>query len=93
MDSITSTEDLGFDVKITEENILLNIIKELCSSSSSELSSKLRGKVNRIIADCDLTHHSSLHKLNTTDERISTVLGEIYYAIFLTMLFISEGGR
>lgn len=75
MDSITSTDDLLEEVKSNKENLLLEIIKEVCSDPKSKLSSKLVGKVNRIIADCDLTHYSSLHKLSTADESTSTVLG------------------
>lgn len=75
MESATSTEDLNFEMKSPQENILLDIIKEVCSASDTKLSSKLIGKVNRIIADCDLTHHSSLHKLSTADESTGTVLG------------------
>ncbi|CAG9794971.1 unnamed protein product [Diatraea saccharalis] len=75
MDSITSTDDMFTEVKIVQENLLLDIIKDLCNEPSSKLSSKLKGKVNRIIADCDLTHHTSLHKLSTADESTSTVLG------------------
>ncbi|CAH4038233.1 uncharacterized protein LOC123711064 [Pieris brassicae] len=75
MDSITSTDDLNTETKYRQENILLDIIKEVCCASDSKLSSKLIGKVNRIIADCDLTHHSSLHKLSTADESTATVLG------------------
>ncbi|KAJ0178652.1 hypothetical protein K1T71_005427 [Dendrolimus kikuchii] len=73
MDSVTSTDDLVVDIKTTQENILLDIIKECCSDS--KLSAKLKGKVNRIIADCDLTHYSGLHKLNTADESTSSLLG------------------
>lgn len=73
MDSVTSTEDLVADIKWTQENVLLDIIKELCSES--KLTSKLKGKVNRIIADCDLTHYSGLHKLNSADENTSSLLG------------------
>ncbi|CAF4765479.1 unnamed protein product [Pieris macdunnoughi] len=75
MDSITSTDDLNIETKLRQENILLDIIKEVCCASDIKLSSKLIGKVNRIIADCDLTHHSSLHKLSTADESTATVLG------------------
>ncbi|CAG4916824.1 unnamed protein product [Colias eurytheme] len=74
MDSITSTDDMLIQTKARQENILLEIIKEVCSVSNSQLSSKLVGKVNRIIADCDLTHYSSLHKISTADET-ATVLG------------------
>ncbi|XP_047509955.1 uncharacterized protein LOC125052917 [Pieris napi] len=75
MDSITSTDDLNIETKLRQENIILDIIKEVCCASDTKLSSKLIGKVNRIIADCDLTHHSSLHKLSTADESTATVLG------------------
>ncbi|XP_045494058.1 uncharacterized protein LOC123693138 [Colias croceus] len=75
MDSITSTDDMLIQTKARQENILLEIIKEVSSVSNSQLSSKLVGKVNRIIADCDLTHYSSLHKLSTADESTATVLG------------------
>lgn len=77
MDSVTSTEDLCVEVKTAKENLLLEIVKELSSDPGSKLSTKLRGKVNRIIADCDLTHHTSLHKLSTADESTSTLLGKI----------------
>lgn len=53
--------------------MLLEIIKELCSEN--KMSGKLRGKVTRIISDCDLTHHTSLHKLSTADDSTSTLLG------------------
>lgn len=69
---MTSTENLNVDRNI-EENLLLEIIKNVCSEE--QLSGKVKGKVNRIIADCDLTHHSSLHKLSTVDEQTSTLLG------------------
>ncbi|XP_022120583.1 uncharacterized protein LOC110996975 [Pieris rapae] len=75
MDSITSTDDLNIETTLRQENILLDIIKEVCFTSDSKLSSKLIGKVNRIIADCDLTHYTSLHKLSTADESTATVLG------------------
>ncbi|XP_053603378.1 uncharacterized protein LOC128671154 [Plodia interpunctella] len=75
MDCITSTEDLGVEmVKTSQENILLGIIKELCCENG-KLSDNLKGKVNRIIADCDLTHYSSLHKLSTADESTGMLLG------------------
>ncbi|KAG6453590.1 hypothetical protein O3G_MSEX008229 [Manduca sexta] len=73
MDSVTSTDDLNLEMKTIQENVLLDIIKEL--RSESKLSTKLKGKVNRIIAECDLTHHSSLHKMSTADESTSTLLG------------------
>ncbi|XP_060801725.1 uncharacterized protein LOC106130345 isoform X2 [Amyelois transitella] len=73
-DCVTSTEDLCVEVKTTQENILLGIIKELCCENG-KLSDNLRGKVNRIIADCDLTHYSSLHKLSTADESTAMLLG------------------
>lgn len=76
MDSTTNTESLSIDLKTSQENILLEIIKEVCNDSSSKLSSKLCDKINRIIADCDLAHHSSLHKLTTVDESTSTLLGK-----------------
>ncbi|XP_061710933.1 uncharacterized protein LOC133520502 [Cydia pomonella] len=78
MDSITNTENsenFNIDLKTSQENILLEIIKEVCSDPNSKISSKLIGKVNRIIADCDLSHYSSLHKLSTVDESTSTLLG------------------
>ncbi|XP_028171598.1 uncharacterized protein LOC114360923 [Ostrinia furnacalis] len=75
MDSVTSTEDLRIELKTPQENILLELIEELCSEPDGKLSTKLKGKVNRIIADCDLTHHTSLHKLSTADESTSTLLG------------------
>ncbi|KAF9798647.1 hypothetical protein SFRURICE_006977 [Spodoptera frugiperda] len=74
MDSVTSTENVCMDIKMTQENILLEIIKEVCSENN-KLSDKLKGKVNRIIADCDLSYYSSLHKLSTGDESTATVLG------------------
>ncbi|XP_059049730.1 uncharacterized protein LOC131844785 [Achroia grisella] len=75
MDSVTSTDDLCIDTKTTQENILLEMIKELCCEANGKISSNLKGKVNRIIADCDLTHYSSLHRLSTADESTSTLLG------------------
>lgn len=75
MDSVTSTDDLNMEVKTTQENILLEMIKELCSENG-KLTNNLKGKVNRIIADCDLTHYSSLHKLSTANESTSTLLGK-----------------
>ncbi|KAL0882619.1 hypothetical protein ABMA27_001055 [Loxostege sticticalis] len=75
MDSVTSTEDLRVELKTPQENILLELIKELCGEPDSKISTKLKGKVNRIIAACDLTHHTSLHKLSTADESTSTLLG------------------
>ncbi|XP_063360770.1 structural maintenance of chromosomes protein 4-like [Cydia amplana] len=75
MDSTTNTENFNIDLKTSQENILLEIIKEVCSDPNSKISSKLIGKVNRIIADCDLSHYSSLHKLSTVDESTSTLLG------------------
>ncbi|XP_052753511.1 uncharacterized protein LOC113515505 isoform X2 [Galleria mellonella] len=80
MDSITSTDELSIETKITQQNILLEIIKELCSESNGKLSSNLKGKINRIIADCDLTHYSSLHKLSTADESTSMLLGCMHQA-------------
>ncbi|XP_075971855.1 uncharacterized protein LOC142973749 [Anticarsia gemmatalis] len=74
MDSVTSTDSINFDINMRQENVLLDIIKEVCSENN-KLSDKLKGKVNKIIADCDLTHYSSLHKLSTTDESTATVLG------------------
>jgi hypothetical protein len=77
MNSVTSTDDLHTaEMEISQENLLLGIIKELCYETDSKLSGKLRGKVNRIVADCDLTHHTSLHKLSTADESTSTLLGK-----------------
>lgn len=76
MDSVTSTEDLRVELKTPQENILLELIKELCGEPDSKISTKLKGKVNRIIAACDLTHHTSLHKLSTADESTSTLLGK-----------------
>lgn len=73
MESITNSEDLIVDVKMSQENLLLDIIKELCKEN--KLSTKLSGKISRIIADCDLTHHTSLHKISTVDENSSTLLG------------------
>ncbi|XP_047984315.1 uncharacterized protein LOC125224861 [Leguminivora glycinivorella] len=75
MDSTTDTVNYNIDLKTSQENILLEIIKEVCSDPNSKISSKLIGNVNRIIADCDLSHYSSLHKLSTVDESTSTVLG------------------
>ncbi|XP_045447173.1 uncharacterized protein LOC123655404 [Melitaea cinxia] len=74
MDTITSTEDIYQEKKVIQENILFDIIKELCGDSKS-LSPKLVGKVSRIVADCDLSHYSSLHKISTADESTSTLLG------------------
>lgn len=74
MDSPPSTDDKLVDLKISRECLLLEIIKELCSDN--KLSIKLRGKVSRIIADCDLTHHSSLHKLSAADESTTSLLGK-----------------
>lgn len=73
MDSITST-DSCMELKASQENVLLEMIKEICSED--KLSGKLKGKVTRIISDCDLTHHTSLHKLSTADDSTSTLLGE-----------------
>ncbi|XP_026484302.1 2-acylglycerol O-acyltransferase 2-like isoform X2 [Vanessa tameamea] len=75
MDIITSTEDLCPDSKTIQENILFDIIKEVCGDQNCVLSPKLAGKVRRIIADSDLSHYSSLHKLSTADESTSTLLG------------------
>ncbi|XP_046963245.1 uncharacterized protein LOC124532391 [Vanessa cardui] len=75
MDIVTSTEDLCPDSKTIQENILFDIIKEVCGDQNCVLSPKLAGKVRRIIADCDLSHYSSLHKLSTADESTSTLLG------------------
>lgn len=77
MDSITST-DSCMELKASQENVLLEMIKEICSEDklSGKLSGKLKGKVTRIISDCDLTHHTSLHKLSTADDSTSTLLGE-----------------
>lgn len=77
-DSVTSTEDLCAAPKLPQENILLTIIKELCSENG-KLSAKVKGKVSRIMADCDLTHYSSLHKMNTSDESTTTLLGKLWY--------------
>ncbi|XP_039749675.1 2-acylglycerol O-acyltransferase 2-A-like [Pararge aegeria] len=75
MDTITCTNDLCLaETKTNQENILLDIIKEVCGEPT-KLSQKLVGKVNRIIADCDLTHHASFHKLVTADDSTTTVLG------------------
>ncbi|XP_045765537.1 uncharacterized protein LOC123867513 [Maniola jurtina] len=63
---------------VQENNILLNIIKEVCNEPNTKLSQKLVGKVNRIIADCDLTHHASFHKVFTSDESTATVLGVMH---------------
>ncbi|XP_023950803.2 uncharacterized protein LOC112055049 [Bicyclus anynana] len=62
--------------KTVQESILLDIVKEICSEPN-KLSQKLIGKVNRIIADCDLTHHANFHKIVTSDESTTTVLGFI----------------
>ncbi|RVE50482.1 hypothetical protein evm_004907 [Chilo suppressalis] len=75
MDSVTSTNEMLNEEKTAQENLLLVIIKDLCSEPDSKLSTKLKGKVNRIITDCDLAYHTSLHKLSTADESSSTVLG------------------
>lgn len=75
MDSIKDIKIPNGNVQ--KENIFLNIIKEVCADSKNKLSPKLVGKVNRIIADCDLSHYSSLHKLNTADESTSTILGKL----------------
>ncbi|KAM3967296.1 uncharacterized protein ACR2FA_011634 [Aphomia sociella] len=75
MDSVASTDGLSTESRSTQENILLEMIKELCGEANGKLSSNLKGKVNRIIADCDLTYYSSLHKLSTADESTSTLLG------------------
>ncbi|KAJ8727722.1 hypothetical protein PYW07_001841 [Mythimna separata] len=61
------------DIKMKQENVLLDIVREVCSEN--KLSDKLKGKVNRIIADCDLSYYSSLHRLSTGDESTATVLG------------------
>lgn len=70
------TENAAQVTRSVQENLLLDIVKETCRDDSVKLSSKVRGKVNRIIADCDLKHHSSLHKLSTADDRTSTILGK-----------------
>ncbi|CAH2070952.1 unnamed protein product, partial [Iphiclides podalirius] len=54
------------------------MIKELCSDPRSQLSAKLAQKVNRIIAEIELTHYASLHKLSTADESTSTILGVMH---------------
>ncbi|XP_026737299.1 uncharacterized protein LOC113500639 [Trichoplusia ni] len=74
MDSITYTDNVCMDIKMSQENMLLEVIRELCGENS-KLSDKLKGKVNRIIADCNLTHYSSLHRLSNPDESTATLLG------------------
>ncbi|CAB3221100.1 unnamed protein product [Arctia plantaginis] len=73
MDSVTSTDGVTLDINMRQENVLMEIIKEVCWEN--KLSQKLKGKVNKIIADCDLKHYSSLHKLSASDESTATVLG------------------
>lgn len=74
MDSVTSTDTVCMDIKMKQENMLLEIIREVCGEN--KLSEKLKGKVNRIIADCDLSYYSSLHRLSAGDESTATVLGK-----------------
>lgn len=74
MDSIKNTDNKSLDINLRQENMLLQIIKEVCSENNN-LSEKLKTKINKIIADCDLKHYSSLHKLSSTDETTSTLLG------------------
>lgn len=76
MDSTTNTDDLNQHTIAMQENLLLDIVKEICEDPLSSLTDKLKGKVNRIIADCDLSHHSGLYKLSTADESTATVLGK-----------------
>uniref|UniRef100_A0A1E1WD45 Uncharacterized protein n=1 Tax=Pectinophora gossypiella TaxID=13191 RepID=A0A1E1WD45_PECGO len=76
MDFGTSTEGLCAELKLTQENTtLLEIVKELCSEPNSKLSPKLKGKVSRIISECDLKHHTSLQRVSTADDTTSTLLG------------------
>lgn len=86
----TSTTDniLGPETKTVQENILLDIIKEVCGDPNTKLSQKLVGKVKRIIADCDLTHHASFHKLVTSIESTTTVLGKLELELELDFLVI-----
>lgn len=80
MDSVTSTDGVTLDINMRQENVLLEIIKEVCWEN--KLSQKLKDKVNKIIADCDLKHYSSLHKLSASDESTATVLG-MYHFIYI----------
>lgn len=75
MDSVTNTDNVCMEIKMSQENMLLEIIKEVCGENN-KLSEKLKGKINRIIADCDLKYYSSLHRLSTADESTATVLGK-----------------
>ncbi|XP_068631368.1 uncharacterized protein [Battus philenor] len=78
MDNTTNTECSKPDIKIKQENILLEIIKELCKDANGGLSKKIVEKVERIIAESELKHYTSLHKLSTTDESTSTLLGVVH---------------
>lgn len=80
MENIKSCKNSN--VNNLKENILLNLIKEICADSKNKLSLKLVGKINSIIANCDLSYYSSLHKLNTADESTSTILGMIFSNLF-----------
>lgn len=79
MDFATNTENVNEELDLIGENNLLEIIKDICSDSTSKISVKLRGKVNRIIAETDLKQHTSLHRVSTADESTATVLGKLLY--------------
>ncbi|CAG9132116.1 hypothetical protein JYU34_006710 [Plutella xylostella] len=74
MDCISATEKITIEEQTFQDNVLLEMIKEICSEPEC-LSSNVREKVNTIIADCDLAQYTGLHKLSTADETTSTLLG------------------
>lgn len=75
MDCISATEKITIEEQTFQDNVLLEMIKEICSEPEC-LSSNVREKVNTIIADCDLAQYTGLHKLSTADETTSTLLGK-----------------
>lgn len=79
MDFGTNTEKVNEELNLTGENNLLEIIKDICSDSTSNMSVKLKGKVNRIIAETDLKQHASLHRVSTANESTATVLGKLIF--------------
>lgn len=81
MDFATNTENVNEELNLTSENNLLEIIKDICSDSNSKMSMKLRGKVNRIIAETDLKQYTSLHRVSTADESTATVLGKFLFQL------------
>lgn len=91
MDFATNTENVKEELNLTGENNLLEIIKDICSDTNSKMSLKLKGKVNRIIAETDLKQHTSLHRVSTADESTATVLGKILYLLRKSnLLFMSN---